>query len=291
MRYHRILVLVLAVMLLACAAHADVIYGPGMYRTEGAKGYEQAQALAELKGVGLSEGMPLYRPANAQPLNAYLSVDPECEVGIDGDDIYKVSEKGLVPGITEYLDQWIDAIEGASGGVIRFVADPDDADLLVSARQSFKRYGEYTGGGMSADGYSCTVALTAVQLSNTDHRSTLTETSKPQDTVKLRGNGRFWKTAPQLAESGKLTAFVEEIMGWYGYGAQNGSKGAAVKRIQQSLIHRYFLGGSADGSFGPKTEFAVKSLQEAYSLEKTGVVDGKTLIAIYYDHAAADEVQ
>ena len=292
MRHIRILSLMLAaLLLLSAAACADVIYGPGLYRVEAAKGCEQAQTLAEAFGIGLTDGMPLYKPANAQPLNAYMVVDPQCEVGIDGDDMYAVREKGLIPEITDYIDGWMDDIQATSGGAIRFVADPNDADILVSARQSFKRYGEYSGDGMSAEGYSCTVRLTARQLSKTDNSVSFTRTNDPQETVTLRGEGRFWKTPPSLTEGEGLTAFVNAIMGWYGYDAQKGSKGAAVKRIQQSLIRRSFLGGSADGSFGRKTERAVMSLQEAYSLEKTGVVDARTLIAVYYDHAAVDALQ
>jgi len=291
MRYNRILALALCVLLLAAAASADVIYGPGLNRAEAGKGYQQAQALAEQMGVELTDGMPLYKPASAQPLNAYMVVDPQCEVGIDRDDIYPVSEKGLIPEITDYLDRWIEDIQSASGNVIRFVADPNDADVLVSACQSFKRYGEYSGGGMTAEGYACTVQLTAIQLSDTGNSVSLTLTNKPQDTVTLRGNGRFWKTAPKLAGSDQLDAFVGNIMCWYGYGVQVGSKGAPVKCVQQGLIRRYFLGGKADGSFGPRTENALKALQEAYSLEKTGVVDGKTLVAVYYDHGAVDAVR
>ena len=289
MKYIRILCAALAAMLLVgVAAHADVIYGPGKSRAEAAKGYEQAQALADALGVALSDGMPLYKPANAQPLNAYMVVDPQCEVGIDRDDMYRVEEKGLIPEITGYLERWIDDIQTASGGVIRFVDDPNDADLLIDACQSFKRYGEYSGDGMSAEGYSCTVRLTARQLSDTDNSVSFAQTSDPQETVTLRGDGRFWKTPPRLTDGDGLTAFVNAIMGWYGYDAQKGSNGAAVKRVQQSLIQRGFLGGSADGSFGPRTEGAIMALQEAYGLEETGVIDARTLLAVYYDHAAVD---
>jgi len=291
MKHNRIILLILGALLLTFAARADVIYGPGLCRVEAGKDYALAQRLAEQLDIKLTDGMPLYKPANGQPLNAYMVVDPRCEVGIDGEDFYPVSEKGLIPEITGYLDQWIDDIQAASGGVIRFVADPNDADVLVSACQSFKRHGEYAGGGMSTEGYACTVSLTARQLSDLKNSASFALTSTPPDTVSLRGDGRFWKTAPRLADSEKLTAFVQTVMGWYGYGAQAGSRGAPVRRLQQSLIRRWFLGGKADGSFGPRTEHAVKSLQEAYSMGKTGIVDGKTLIGIYYDHAAADEVR
>ena len=288
MRRKRIFMLALAALLLPFGVRADVLYGPGLRRVEASKGYEQAEALAARLEVGMTDGMLLYEPANPQPLNAYMVVDPMCEVGIDRDDIYPVSEKGMIPEITDYLDQWIDDIQAASIGAIRFVADPNDADILVSARQSFKRYGEYAGGGMSAEGYACTVTLTARQLSDTANTAGLTLTNTPQDTVVLRGNGRFWKTAPRLADTDKLDVFVKTVMSWYGYGAQKGSKGAPVRRLQQSLIDRGFLGGSADGGFGPKTESAVDALQESCGLMKTGFVDARTLIAIYYDTADAD---
>ena len=286
MRRKTIFLLALAALLaLSVAVQADVIAGQGLDRVEAAKGYEQAEALAARLGVGMTDGVPLYTPAHAQPLNAYMVVDPQCEVGIDRDDMYPVSEKGLIPEITDCLDRWIDDIEKASAGAIRFVADPDDADVLVSARQSFMRHGEYSGGGMSAEGYACTVTLTARQLSDTGNTAGLALTSAPQDTVTLRGNGRFWKIAPQLAGTDKLDAFVKTVMGWYGYGARNGSKGAAVKRIQQCLIDRGFLDGGADGSFGPKTETAVNALQAARGFVETGFVDARTLTEIYFNTA------
>ena len=292
MKYIRMLAIALAVALLpAAAVRAEEIHGAGLNRAQGGNGYEQAQALAEGMGVGLTDGMPLYKPANPQPLNAYMVVDPQCEVGIDGDDIYPVSEKGLIPEITDYLDRWIGDIQSASGGTIRFVVDPNDADVLVSARQRFKRYGEYSGGGMSAEGYACTVQLTAVQLSDASNTATLTLTSTPQQTVTLRSNGRFWKTPPMLAGSDQMDAFVGSVMCWYGYGARTGAKGAPVKRVQQSLIDRNYLGGKADGSFGPRTEGALKALQAAYGLEETGVVDGRTLAALYYDPDAVGAVR
>ncbi len=272
-----------ALLTLLVTASADAVTGPGLDRVEAAKGYEQAEALAARLGVGLTDGVPLYTPTRAQPLNAYMVVHPQCEVGIDRDDIYPVTEKGLIPEITDYLDRWIDDIQKASTGAIRFVADPNDADILVSARQSFKRYGEYSGGGMSAEGYACTVTLTARQLSDAANTAGLTLTNAPQNTVTLRGNGRFWKTAPQLSGTDKLDGFVKTIMGWYGYGVQKGSKGGPVKRIQQCLIDRGFLDGAADGSFGPKTETAVNALQAARGLVETGFVDARTLIEIYFN--------
>jgi peptidoglycan hydrolase-like protein with peptidoglycan-binding domain len=57
--------------------------------------------------------------------------------------------------------------------------------------------------------------------------------------------------------------------------------GGAVRLLQE------LLGVDADGSFGPKTEAAVKAVQEAAELEPTGVVDGPTWTAV--EEAALSE--
>ncbi len=61
---------------------------------------------------------------------------------------------------------------------------------------------------------------------------------------------------------------------------QRGSKGEDVKRFQTWLIALGYLTGDADGSFGPMTEEAVKAFQTDYSLQVTGVVEGKEYEAV-----------
>lgn len=57
---------------------------------------------------------------------------------------------------------------------------------------------------------------------------------------------------------------------------QKGSKGDAVKQVQQALIGQGLLSGTADGDFGDMTRVAVSNFQSANGLEATGVVDEKT---------------
>jgi len=285
-QFRRLILILAAALLLAGAAMAEeAAYAPGLSRVAGGRGFEQATALAGRLGVELVDGAPLYAPARPQPLNAYMVTDPDCQLGIDGDDMYAVDDKGLIPAITDYLTAWMGQIEDASGGLIRFVEDPDDADVLVSARQSFQRYGTYSGDGLSAEGYSCTVTLKAWRLSDPASAAGFSETRKPEDTVRLRrdGGGSFWMTPPEPAGTEKLAGFTEAILGWYGFGAGEGTRGAGVKALQQALIDRGFLADRADGDFGPKTGAAVMRLQEAYGLPMTGLVDGRTLLAAYYD--------
>ncbi len=56
----------------------------------------------------------------------------------------------------------------------------------------------------------------------------------------------------------------------------NGSRGTAVKELQQALIDLGFLKGSADGIFGNKTENAVRSFQRANKLTVDGLAGKKT---------------
>ena len=58
---------------------------------------------------------------------------------------------------------------------------------------------------------------------------------------------------------------------------RSGSKGSAVKELQQKLIQLGFLKGSADGVYGQKTVAAVKAFQKANKLSADGVAGSKTL--------------
>ncbi len=291
MKQIRVLAVAIALMLTCAAALAEASgedLGPGLSRAAAGHGYAQAGDLDAGSGVPVSDGVTLYAPARPQPMNAYMVTDPACQVGIDRDDMYLVSEKGLVPEITDRLEEWMGEIEAASGGLIRFVADPDDADVLVTACQSYSYYGEYGGAGLFAAGYSCTVTLVARRLSDPDQRCDFSRTRVPEDTVTLRGGGRFWKTPPELENTDGLAAFAGEIAGWYGFGARRGSRGDGVARLQQALADRGYLDGAADGDFGPMTEAALMRLQADYGLEQTGVADVRTTLAAYYDRATFD---
>ena len=136
-------------------------YLPGLTRDLGTGvGFLRAETLAENLGIEMTNGIPLYTPANGQPLNVYMAADPDCEIGIDGDGIYKVSEKGFTPtfvGIdalqgmvpsgkmmTDYMGEWRDAIEAESGNIIEFVNDPNLADVLIMVKMTYPLHGMYS---------------------------------------------------------------------------------------------------------------------------------------------------
>ncbi len=59
-----------------------------------------------------------------------------------------------------------------------------------------------------------------------------------------------------------------------------GARGAMVENLQKLLNAAGYDCGAADGIFGPKTEAAVKRLQETYSLPVTGIADGAAQAAL-----------
>ena len=61
---------------------------------------------------------------------------------------------------------------------------------------------------------------------------------------------------------------------------RRGQKGEAVREVQETLISRGYLDGSADGIFGPKTEAAVLAFQKDNGLDATGIVGEATYAAL-----------
>ena len=64
-------------------------------------------------------------------------------------------------------------------------------------------------------------------------------------------------------------------------GLSRGSKGDAVKQVQQALVNQGLsVAGGVDGVFGPGTENALKTFQQRQGLNSTGVVDDATALAL-----------
>lgn len=61
---------------------------------------------------------------------------------------------------------------------------------------------------------------------------------------------------------------------------KQGSSGAAVKYLQESLNKLGFVCGNADGQFGSKTKLAVMAFQSAYDLKSDGIVGPQTWDAL-----------
>lgn len=75
---------------------------------------------------------------------------------------------------------------------------------------------------------------------------------------------------------------------------QAGEAAARIRRetlqqMQAALIERGHLSGAADGTFGPQTEAALRSFQQAEGLPETGVADAATVVRLLVELPAQSE--
>ena len=108
-----------------------------------------------------------------------------------------------------------------------------------------------------------------VELASIAATPTPKPTPKPTPTPKVTPTPTP-KPTPKVYNSAML-------QGVHGFEYARGSKGDAVKFIQQMLIDQSFLpAGQADGSYGPKTEAAIARFQESNGLNPTGIANLST---------------
>jgi len=310
-----ILFIITALIIITPAfASQEEKYGSGLKRTVGfsignidffseiSQKTMTADELCELYNIGLTGGFPLYKPDNGQPMNAYIDIHPDCQVPVyrDGSvELYKVSELGelinkpLSYGINgmfngnKYFDlkdrlyTIVKSIRDYSDSCIRFVSDPDYADILLSVNMEFPYYDEYYAeNGESTSGHSCELILEALQLSDPSNYTKTSKTHYPEEEVTNPTVPKFYVGIPSGMD---IEEFTDAILAWYGDKAEEGSRGNGIAYMQKFLIDRGFLEGNADGNYGPKTAEAIKKLQHYYGLEENGIIDHKTLLHIYYD--------
>ncbi|NMD38796.1 MAG: peptidoglycan-binding protein [Christensenellaceae bacterium] len=103
---------------------------------------------------------------------------------------------------------------------------------------------------------------------------TITPTPAPKDET----DNESEKDAADKSEKVAETLASSETL-------KRGSKGEAVKALQTRLIELGYLNDKADGSFGRKTESAVKEAQGIWGMKATGVVDDAFLNLLYSDSA------
>lgn len=283
--------LFLAILLPLSCLLETAEYGPGLSREKTNVGYDTAQHLAEKYGKKSLSSFT-YTPADPKPLNAYLVTRKDCEVGINKDGIYLVSEKGLVPQMKVLLVKWAGEIEKASKGAIRFVNDPDQAEVLIFVRQHFKLYASYRSGSSISKGYSNELSFYAYDLTEPKNSCFTIKTRNPGKSIRLSGRpSKFWMNPPDFRNSVQLNNFVTKIMQWYGYNAKIGSPSSVkTERARKALIDRAYLKAETGKGFDVEMENAVKLLQKEYGLEQTGKIDQITLVALYYDKATVEDM-
>lgn len=70
---------------------------------------------------------------------------------------------------------------------------------------------------------------------------------------------------------------------------KKGSKGDAVKRLQEQLQQLGYLSGAIDGIFGPQTEKAVKAFQADNGLDVDGIAGEFTWMELEASHPFTGE--
>ena len=279
------------------AASEAPAYKEGMPLPEGGPFYEciaTADDIIAAYSVDPSYGS-YYTPADPKPLGAYMITHENCQVG-RGTDIEYIRDHGLISEMGSQMADWMNEIRKHSGHAINFVTSPDEASVLIIVNMQYPFYAKYSGisqfGGFSVDVYSCSLDMEAINLTNTSQRTTASWINEPGDTISISSTrDDYLAYSPWVTDTDEIKNFTQSIMEWYGYKAENGSYGEGVRYAQQALIDRGFLEGAADGSFGPATEEAVKKLQAYCGLEQTGIIDRKTVVALYYEKEALEYIE
>ena len=276
----------------ALPGHADESpYLPGMDRVKRDApkvDLQSAAGLAAERGVDLTDGLPLYTPSDPQPLNAILVTDPDCQFSWKN-AMRRVAKEGIKPEFRMWLDQWRSELSEASGRAIRFVADPDRADIIISVCQSYHSAGRYVSesGKTVSTGFSCRLTFKARRLTVAGQVSFTLENS-PGESVRVPAGDMFWMGAPELEDAPETLGFVSSIMSWYGGFASDEYDSPGLGEFQKQLIDRGFLNGKADGEWNEATKEALKALAEAYGLpsEDIDYIDSELLTAAYYNKTA-----
>ncbi|MBR6668314.1 MAG: peptidoglycan-binding protein [Clostridia bacterium] len=150
-------------------------------------------------------------------------------------------------------------------GYLKGSADGDFGDATEAAVRAFQ-----ANNGLTVDGKAGSATLNKLYSSSAKRApSDPTRTPKPTATPTPRA------TATPRAES-------------LDYYLQLGSSGTRVRTLQNRLIQLGWLEGTADGKYGPATEYAVKAFQDRYSsLWKDGIAGPDTLKLLYGAGAAS----
>lgn len=104
------------------------------------------------------------------------------------------------------------------------------------------------------------------------------------DTVTVTGKTGNWYAVTYRGKSGyvygQYVAMNGAATGSSGTLLKKGSRGAAVKTLQQNLILLGYLSSGADGIFGSRTEAAVRQYQRRNRLGVDGIAGKQTLSAV-----------
>ena len=287
------LVLLLCILFPA-ASRSEGIFDTGLSREKESYSFETAQSLMQRTGSAEENGIPKFHPSSPQPLNAYMVTATGCRNGVHGQGMKSVDQSGISSPLSGYLEECMKAFTALSNQTLRFVGDPDKADILFVMDQQYEYAGEYDvsgGSGRSkAFGSSCIVTFTAVHLSGKQTESFSIKNIIPEFGVfsidnyytdPLFHQMNFWASSPAILNGGQdeknASAFIKEIFSWYPLYHTGSSY--HISELGEALLAR---GLANDGS--PETVLPqLGYLQTVYGLPVSNTVDEKTLIALTYD--------
>ena len=229
-----------------------------------------ASTLYSKYGAKKKKGLPIYKPASPQPLNVLITT-------ASGHTKYYMES-------TDNLDDWVNDIINASQGLLRVVTAPKQADVMITILRKYNKVMYRSSSGKKVAVYNCTMTISAVMLSNTSLKISVTRKNIAPDSFRVSvGTTSYYESDPYF----ELSSFMTKILRWYGLDCKKGSKGAGAKRVQQALKARKLYTGKIDGTFNAKCEEALKKFQESIGNDPTGVVDRDTLVLLYYDEPAS----
>ncbi len=102
------------------------------------------------------------------------------------------------------------------------------------------------------------------------------------DTVTVTGRSGSWHAVTYRGKSGYVYGqyLTIDTAGSSTASLRRGSRGTAVKALQEDLILLGYLNGKADGIFGARTEAAVRQYQRRNRLGVDGIAGKQTLSAV-----------
>ena len=263
---------------------------PEEARTEESLSFALDSVLAEQLGMEVSALRDSFVPSSARPMNACLVVSNDSESAKDQTEILKIREAGLMPVYTDYIKETMTAFTKASGGLIRFVGDPQQADLLFCVRTYYGNGKTYRRSGYASTvtGYSGCLAIEVIRLTGTRSRTSQCWENRLRNRETVNWSmTRFWKELPVITNSDKTKDMVNTILSWYGFPADRPDP-ESVTALQEQLSDHLYLEKNPDGVFDVETAVAVRRLQEDAGIPVTGVVNRLTLLSAYYSREEAE---
>ena len=225
-----------------------------------------------------------FRPANSQSFNAYMVYSGK-EIGVFNEGIVDAKKTSIPSDVRSYMRSNASQIEQQSGGLIRFVDDPDKAELFVYV--DFE-YSEISGKTYLVNGYPMIGSRLTAKISFTSMDSSryffyVSDTTEPGSGGYTSHLGGFdlWMDPPDFSsrwETG-MPGLIRNCAAWLGN----------PERIQRALLSRGYLKGTATEKSDERMLTAVRYVQEEYGLPANGYLSLSTQLAASYDKETVEQ--